>query len=323
MSKLNYMRELIILTIIFFLVGLSFLYAFRSTLAHADMGKVITANKINIWYQEFGNPANPTILLMMGNGAQGIYWPDEFCKLLASRFHVIRYDYRDTGLSSYFDFATHPYDFNDLADDAIGLLDALKIPKAHIVGLSMGGFLAQMIAIKYPDRVLSMTIMMTTSDYSVLTDALEGLTPMNEDLPPLKTEFVNQLASISPNATPAEAMVENWRAANGGKAPFDEIFWTALVAKTFSRTEHPDATKNHMLAARRTLKKNLFADLKNLNLPTLVIQGMEDPIFPPPHGQKTAEAIPGAQLLIIDDMGHALQPSFFHRVSQAIIQRAS
>lgn len=108
------------------------------------LGNIISVNGINLWYETFGEQKNPAILLMMGNSAQGIMWPDEFCQQLAKHNrYIIRFDYRDTGLSSCIDYDTHPYNLFDLGNDALGLLDALNIQKAHIVGLSMGGALAQ------------------------------------------------------------------------------------------------------------------------------------------------------------------------------------
>jgi len=132
-------------------------------------------NNVKLWYQTFGLPNNPPFILLMGNGAQGIFWPDLFCQKLAERnYYVVRFDYRDTGLSSHFDFDKHPYDFLDIAKDILGFLNALKLEKTHFVGLSMGGFIAQLLAIHYPEHVLSVVSMMSTSDYSSLLSTLEG-----------------------------------------------------------------------------------------------------------------------------------------------------
>lgn len=281
--------------------------------------KTAELQDVNIYYETFGNQKNPATLLMMGNGAQSVFWTDEFCELLAKKERfVIRYDYRDTGLSSYINFEKHPYDFMDMVLDAVRLLKNIGVQKAHIVGLSMGGFLAQLMALHYPQHVLSITLMMTTSDYSVLIDALDGKQPSNQSLPPMKKEFVDAIGSINPQLNEIEFMVANWRAANGKKAPFDEQYWRNLQTLSQSRTSNSNAAANHMKAARRTHEKNLLPQLPNLRVPALVIQGAEDPIFPPPHGKISAQAIPNAKLLVVENMGHALAPQFFNQIINAI-----
>lgn len=115
---------------------------------------IAKANNIDIWYETFGNINDEPLLLIMGGCCQGILWPTEFCKqLAASGFYVIRYDHRDTGLSTYFDYEKHPYDIRDLTEDAIGLIDYLKIKKCHAVGLSMGGPISELLSIKYPSKL--------------------------------------------------------------------------------------------------------------------------------------------------------------------------
>ena len=122
------------------------------------IGRIVSVKSINIWYETFGNETDQAILLIMGNSAQGIMWPDDFCQTIANNNrYVIRFDNRDTGLSTCLDFDETPYNLFDLAKDALGLLDALQIKKAHIVGLSMGGSIAQLLAITNADRIFSIT----------------------------------------------------------------------------------------------------------------------------------------------------------------------
>jgi pimeloyl-ACP methyl ester carboxylesterase len=135
-----------------------------SIIRHESFAKV--SDDITLWYETFGDSKNPPIVLLMGNATQGIFWPTDFCEQLASKDrYVIRFDYRDVGLSTHVNYDKHPYDFLDMTADIIGLLKFLNIKKAHLVGLSMGGVLAQVIAINHPDHVLSVTYTMSTSDY--------------------------------------------------------------------------------------------------------------------------------------------------------------
>src|SRR5436190_18271757 len=131
-------------------------------------GQIVKINAINLWHEQFGNPQHPTIVLMMGNSAQGIMWTDEFCeRLIAQQFHVIRFDYRDTGLSTCIDYEINPYHLVDLMEDVISLLDALKIQHAHFVGLSMGGAIALLLAVYHAERVLTITSMMSSPELSI------------------------------------------------------------------------------------------------------------------------------------------------------------
>lgn len=293
---------------------------------------IITVNGLKLWYETFGKKTDPAILLMMGNSAQGIMWTDDFCKQLASqnRF-IIRYDYRDTGLSSCINYDNHPYSLYDLMSDAIGLLDVLEIQKAHFVGLSMGGALAQLMAIYHSERVLSITCMMSSPDLSVKNDAFKGKDTSKALLPPPKPDFVQAviaLNSVAPKTRQEKItqQVANWRLANGDQALFDEFYWNNLIEKAISREElNPTAANlqfanhgNHSKAQSATPEPNL-AMLKRINVPMLIIHGKADPIFPPAHAEVTANEVPDAKLLVIDKMGHALSPQFFHQITQAII----
>jgi len=293
--------------------------------------QIARINNIDISYQAFGNINDPAIILMMGNSAQGIMWPDDFCqKLAALKFHVIRFDYRDTGLSSCCDYEKAAYNLMDLMKDVIGLVDHLKIQKAHFIGLSMGGAIALLLAVHYPDRILSITTMMSSPDLSIKNNAFKGLKQSEDRLPPPAAEFIRDvinLNSIAPNnrEEKIKQLVENWRLANGSKASFDEAYWQELMEKCLDREEKNLSAKeikfanhsNHTKAQMASTEPNLGM-LDKINCPTLILQGSADPIFPKAHAEIAASLIPRAQLHIVNNMGHALNPVFFDELLSVI-----
>lgn len=249
----------------------------------------IIANGIQIEYDTFGDPSSPPLLLIMGAGAQMIMWEEEWCGLLASQgFYVIRFDNRDVGLSSKFDDI--PYTLDDMADDAVGLLDALNIEKAHIVGASMGGMIAQTIAIHYPSRVWSLVSMVSTTGDPALPQGKPELFALF-----LAPEPVEREANI-------EHRVNLYLLIGGSKYPSDEQEIRRMVEQSYDRCFCPQGMKRQtdavMVSGSRT------EALKSVTAPTLVIHGAEDPFFPVECGRATAEAVPGAELLIIEGLGH-------------------
>jgi pimeloyl-ACP methyl ester carboxylesterase len=293
--------------------------------------KIVHTGEISLWTQAFGNPSDPAVLLIMGNSAQGIMWTDDFCQqLTAEHRYVIRYDQRDTGLSTCIDYATQPYSLFDLAKDALDILDDYDIPAAHIVGLSMGGAIAQLLATYHHERVLTITTMMSSPDLSIKNDAFKGKDVSQAKLPPPRPEFVTAVINLNCKAPETREekliqLVENWRLANGSEAPFDEVFWHELLKKTLDREELNSGANdvkfanhsNHSKAQSATTEPNLET-LKRINVPTLVIQGKEDPIFPPAHAEAIADQVPDATLLLINQMGHALNPVFTNEIVSAI-----
>ncbi len=269
------------------------------------------ANGIQIEYDSFGDPSASPLLLIMGLGGQLIHWDEDFCRQLADNGHfIIRYDNRDTGLSSKFDRAGRadigatlstlmqggaiqtPYSLEDMADDAAGLLAALKIRKAHICGTSMGGMIAQAFAIRYPQRILSLTSIYSTTG--------------NPDLPPAQPEATEALMTPPPSDRQAyiEYNVKTLRTIAGPAFPFDEPFIRKIAARAYDRAFYPHGIGRHMMAVLG--QKNRKSALASVTVPTLVIHGTADPLVPAAHGQDTAQAIPGAQLLLIEGMGHDL-----------------
>lgn len=282
--------------------------------------KLIVDNNIQIWFETFGSRDNPPVLLMMGNSCDAIMWPVEFCQSLADRgYFVIRFDQRDTGLSTWLDFSTTPYTLLDMVKDSISLLDSLHIPKANIVGFSTGGLIAQLMAIHFPNKVQSLVLMMSSIDLTIKNDAFMGLDMANAKLPPPKKEFIEDIIrinSVKPTTfqETVKQLVDNFRSANGYAAPYDEQYFYQLFETSLTRVNGKSKKggheSNHALATSATpvIKEEEFAQIK---VPTLVIAGAEDPIFPPAHAEATAKAIPDAQLMLVEKMGHTLNPVFF------------
>ncbi|MFX1419978.1 MAG: alpha/beta fold hydrolase [Promethearchaeota archaeon] len=286
------------------------------------------ANNIEIEYETFGNPSSKPLLLIMGLGAQMIRWDVEMCEKLAeSGFYVIRFDNRDVGLSTKFDEAGEPdlmklfmavqrgekieaaYTLNDMADDAVGLLDALNIEKAHICGASMGGMIAQVIAYRHPSRVLSLTSIMSSTG--------------NPDLPQPKPQALQVLIRPPPEGRDAiiEDGVNRLRIIHGSGFPFDEKKARQLVEASYDRSNYRPGYTRQLAATLAT--GNRKPALSSIKVPTLVIHGSHDPLMPPDGGKDTAEAIPGSELLIVEGMGHSLPPEVWPEVFEAFMKNAS
>lgn len=289
-------------------------------------------NRMHIWCETFGDENSPAVLLHMGNSCDAMMWPDSFCQSLAERgYYVIRFDQRDTGLSTTVDFAREPYTLMDMVGDSIGLLDALNLTKAHIVGFSTGGLIAQLLTIHFPHRVLSLTLMMSSMDLTIKNDAFRGMDMSHCKLPPPKKEFMRailQLNAVQPSSLSEKIkqLVENFRLANGSKSAYDEEFFYQLFEKSLKRVDGKSRKvgheSNHALATSATplITEREFAAIAT---PTLLIAGGEDPIFPPAHAEAMLKAIPSAQLLLIEEMGHTLNPLFFSTMIDAMARHMS
>ena len=278
----------------------------------------VLANGIDIEYESFGDPKAPPLLLVMGLGAQMISWEDDFCSQLAGRgFHVIRFDNRDSGLSTRMEAAgppdmaaalsgnPHPaYRLDDMAADAVGLLGALGIEAAHVVGASMGGYIAQLVAINHPDRVLSLTSIMSGPNTA------EGVPPTPEGAAVLM---------LKPPATREdriELAMSIRRVLVGSADPFDEAFERARATRAVDRAYYAVGTGRQLVAVIAAEPR--LARLKKLRAPTLVIHGKDDVLVPVENGRMVAAAVPGARLLEIDGMGHDLPRRVWPQVLDAI-----
>lgn len=267
-----------------------------------------SAHGITLEYETFGDPGSPPVLLIMGLGAQLTAWDPDFCRGLAETgFFVIRYDNRDVGLSTWFDdagtpdmaallggTATSAYALADLAADAVGLLDALGIPAAHIVGASMGGMIAQTFAIAYPGRTRTLTsIMSTTGDPTVGQPHPDALATLMTEPATSREGAVDQAAVT-------------WKVIGSTGYPFDEASVRDRAARDYDRAFHPAGTARQLAAI--ITQPDRTASLATLDVPTLVIHGEADPLVDPSGGRATAAAIPGASLTLVPGMGHDLPP---------------
>jgi len=296
------------------------------TVPHSEPTR-ITTNGIELVYDTFGEPDAPPMLLIMGLGAQMIDWKDEFCSLLAGRgFHVIRFDNRDVGQATRFEEAGHPeiadmveamergerveapYLLSDLVADTIGLLDALGVEKAHVVGLSMGGTIAQLMAAGHPERVLTLTsIMSTTGEPGLPVSTPEAWACLTA---PLETELEPFL----------EQYISKWRVYAGPKYPIDPEAARDHASRLFARGTH-SAGRDRQLAAILASGSRKEA-LASVTCPSLVIHGDSDPVVPVEAGIATANAINGAALLVIEGMGHELAKGLWPEVVEAIARHA-
>lgn len=297
------------------------------------MTQSVQIGKIELFFDTFGEAGAPPVLLLMGNSAPGLVWPDAFCAMLADKgYHIVRFDQRDTGLSTYVDYDADPYTLDALVEDALGLLDALGIARAHLVGLSQGGVLACRMALAAPERAASLVSMMSSARLRPKTAAFTGAEQTPGDLPAPAPDYV--AAVIALNSTPAEGVeaqaarfVDNFRLAKGPASPFDEAEWAALgrafaerpLARRDALTAAIANNSNHSRAQAATPDLEA-ADLARIAVPTLVLHGGGDPIFPPDHARWTAAAISGARLRIIETMGHALDSAFFAPIADDLAQ---
>ncbi|MER6506726.1 alpha/beta hydrolase [Nonomuraea sp. NPDC001636] len=257
------------------------------------------ANGIEIAYESFGSPAGRPLLLIMGLGAQLIHWDDEFCGLLAEQgHHVVRFDNRDAGLSTHLHDegvpawgAPSPYVLDDLADDSAGLMDVLGLPAAHVVGASMGGMIAQALAIRHPARVLSLTSIMST--------------PSPQAAPP--TDAAAAVLFAKP-ATDREGVVAGalttWAVLGSPGWELDRERVTRLAGLAFDRCHDPAGTARQLAAIMASGDRT--SALGGLKVPALVIHGEDDQLVPLAGGRATAAAIPGARLVTYPGMGHDL-----------------
>ncbi len=250
----------------------------------------VHANGIELEYETIGDERAPPLLMIMGLASQMIVWPDELCRMLAERgLRVIRFDNRDVGLS------TKPsagYTLDDMADDTAGLLDALDLPDAHVCGASMGGYIAQLVAIRHPRRVRSLCIMMSsTGDRSVGGADPDILPLLLEPAPTERAAYIEYRVRIS-------------RRASSPGYPFDEARIRRLAAAVYDRCFFPLGAKRQLAAVMASGDRT--AQLADVRVPTLVVHGDKDPIVHVSGGEAVARAIPGARLRIVPGMAHDL-----------------
>ncbi|MBF0231663.1 MAG: alpha/beta fold hydrolase [Desulfamplus sp.] len=269
------------------------------------------SNGIEIEYEVFGNSSSPALLLIAGLGVQLIGWESNFCRTIADQgFYVIRFDNRDIGLSTKCNGLSMqqitkkmfslfmgkqeqvPYSIDDMADDAAGLLDFLNISKANVCGISMGGFIAQTLAINHPDRMLSLaSVYSHTGDNRSFQPTKEAMEAMLAPAPAHRDGYI-------------EHMTRFFELVHGNGLPFDEPFHRDLAASSYDRAFYSDGIARQYLAI--LTQKDRTKNLGNLKIPSLVIHGDDDPLVPLSGAEATAQAIPGSEFKLIKGMGHAM-----------------
>ena len=284
-----------------------------------EIARGVGLARLDIAYERFGGPDLPPVLLLMGLGTQMLGWPDGFCEALAGRgVHVIRSDNRDIGLSSHLteapapdlaaifrgDTASASYTLSDMAGDTVGLLDALGLDSAHLVGASMGGMIAQTVAIEHPQRVRSLTsIMSTTGDPSVGQSTREAMA-----------------ALLSPPATTRDGAIDRTlsilRVIGSPGFELDEadVRWRTAVA--YDRGHDPVGVARQLAAIAASGDRTVA--LRSVSVPTLVLHGADDPLVNVSGGRAAARAIPGARLVVLDGMGHHLSRELWAEIARHI-----
>jgi pimeloyl-ACP methyl ester carboxylesterase len=280
------------------------------------------ANGIAIEYDTAGNPDHPPLLLVMGLGMQLIAWTEELVDAFVRQgFYVVRFDNRDVGLSTWFDDAgipdlatafgggaVAPYLLSDMADDAAGLLDALGIEAAHVLGASMGGMIVQSLAIGHPDRVLTMTsIMSTTGDRLVGAPHPEGISALLAAPPADRDDAI-------------EASARLWKIITSPGFAFDEERVRADAAAAYDRAFHPAGTARQLAAI--VASPDRTPALRGVRVPTLVIHGEADILVDPSGGRATADTVPGAELWTVPGMGHHLPPEMYDEIALRVAARS-
>jgi len=280
--------------------------------------------QLQLCYETFGDPAAPPMLLVMGLGTPMIGWPDGFCAALADRgFHVVRYDNRDVGLSTHLreirppsirrllrrDRTAAAYDLGDMAADGIGLLDALGLPAAHVVGASMGGMIAQLMAARHPDRVASLASVMSNTGHRWRGMPGVRVYPMF-----LRRPARDRAAAI-------DSAIETFRLIGSPGFPFDEAELRSIAERSYDRGHDPAGSARQLAAILATGDRG--AELRRITVPTVVVHGTKDRMVTPSGARATARLIPGSELVWIEGMGHDLPRDAWPRIVDAIVRNAA
>ena len=308
------------------------------------MSNISKVNGVNIWWEEFGNRENPTILLIMGAYANCKAWPQDFIdKLVDENYHLIRFDNRDSGKSTWFGKRSpyenylkfipsillkpiisffvfffskkitdrkkvkSPYDLNDLTKDAVSLLEELKINKAHIVGASMGGLIAQIIGIKYPEKVKSLCLLITTPGRN------------EESLSPPNTKFLNGMtesALMMIKGKQKEALVKTFTSSIGSKYEYAKEDILKNMKSFIEHGYNPYAYHSNAINKSKSHSEELI----NISCPTLIINGSEDPLLPIDHGKALNKLIPQSELFIMDGVGHEIPEDLIPEITEKMVK---
>ncbi len=311
------------------------------------MGEILQVNNIELWYEQFGDPSNETVLLIMGANANCKQWDQEFIdNLVSHNLHVVRFDNRDVGKSTWigkeptymmflkilpsfllkkivnsifglavdnegkFKFnasASVKYNLLDMAKDAISLMEALCIEKAHIIGASMGGMITQIIALEYPEKVMSITPIMTSP--GIQNESLSG--PTKDLLEAIKKSFIFNLKGRS-----EDGVVEIYRQLTGSRFPFNEQEFREKLKPIIAHGNNPFSLHGAAVGA----SPDRTSRLNEIDVPTLVIHGTEDAILPLDHGIALADGIRDSKRMIMEGVGHEIPLELMSEIISAIIE---
>jgi pimeloyl-ACP methyl ester carboxylesterase len=287
--------------------------------------QMTTANDIEICAEAFGEPDDVPLLMIMGTGASMLLWEDEFCqRLAAAGRHVIRFDNRDTGRTTHFDFEAEPYSLLEMAADAAGVLDAYGLASAHVVGASMGGMIAQLLALDHRDRVRTITTIMSTPDPSSMT-MIPDESSTFEPLPgPTEAVIADIMATMAIDFADRDSVIDartaHFGLLAGSAYPYDEAGRRRLFEREFDRAIDFAHTNTQAIAVAMTPPwQNRLASLQ---VPTLVVHGNEDPLLQYPHGQRIAELIPGASLMTMPGVGHEMPRGIWDDLITRLIEHS-
>jgi pimeloyl-ACP methyl ester carboxylesterase len=274
-------------------------------------------NDVTLSVDTFGDAADPALLLIMGAAGSMDRWEDPFCeRLAAAGRHVIRYDHRDTGGSTTWPPGEPGYTGDDLVADAVGVLDHLRVDRAHVAGLSMGGGIAQDLAVRHPGRVRTLTLLCTT---------LAG--SGGPELPPMSAELAAVFSGEdepAPDWADREAALAHLLDAErpyAGARGIDEPAMRELLGRVLDRSPSPASGDNHFVMEQG--EGITYDQMTGIAAPTLVIHGTHDPLFPTAHGEALAAAIPGARLLLVEGLGHELPRWAWDVVLPALIEQTA
>lgn len=275
---------------------------------------IISVDGIELCAESFGNPEHPPILLVMGALASMVWWDAAFCRELADKGRfVIRYDNRDVGRSTFYPPGAPGYNIEDMVDDALRMLDHYRVDKAHFVGMSLGGMIAQLAALRNPDRVLTITMLSSS-----VWDSGQDLPPVDQKI----LDYHAQAGSIdwSDEEWAIRYMVGGWKLLNGSKHAFDERQAAKLAEEEYHRARSFLSMFNHALLKGG---ESYYGKASSIRVPALVMHGTEDPVLPFPHAKAIERAIPQARLITLEGRGHEIHPDDWDLIIEEIVRHTA
>jgi pimeloyl-ACP methyl ester carboxylesterase len=276
--------------------------------------KILKINNVEICTESFGNPKDPAMLLIMGAMSSLDWWDEDFCLRIADqgRF-VIRYDHRDLGRSTIYEPGTSNYTITDMADDAVGVLDAYSIAQAHIVGMSLGGMIGQILALRYPEHIFTLTLIAS----SVFGTEMEKLPPMDQSI------LDHHAKSASIDWSNREAVIpylaDGWKTLAGSK-PFEQERIYRLAEREADRAKQLSSRFNHAMLQGGG---EYYDRMGEISVPVLIIHGTEDPALPYEHGLALMKSIPHAELVTLDGSGHEIHSEDWNQIIDSVINHSS